>query len=52
MASSRIKNKIIQALYKPSKSKSPSTVLKDLEAMEKALEAVADGIKGKKEKKD
>ena len=50
MASSRMANKILQALYRPHKSKSPSIMLKDLEAMEKALESATVGIKGKKDK--
>lgn len=50
MASSRMKNKIVQALYRPSKSKSSSTMLKEIEALEKALEDAAIGFKGKKEK--
>ena len=52
MASSTLKNKIIQAMYRPRKSKSSSIMLKDLEAMEKALESVANGFTGKKEKKE
>jgi len=52
MATSRMKNKIVQALYKPSKSKKPSLMLKDIDALEKALESVANGIKGKKDKEE
>jgi len=49
MASSRMKNKLIQALYKPGKTKSSSVMLKDIDALEKALEAAATGFKEKKE---
>jgi len=49
MASSRIKNKLIQALYKPGKPKSSSNMLKDIDALEKALESAASGFKEKKE---
>jgi len=52
MASSTMKNRIIQAMYRPRKSKSSSIMLKDLEAMEKALESVASGFTGKKENKE
>jgi hypothetical protein len=43
MASSRLANKILQALYKPSKPKPSGAgigiAMKDIESMEKALES-------------
>jgi len=50
MAASRMKNKILQTLYKPGKPKASDfgVAFKDIEAMEKALDAAVKEIAGKK----
>ena len=50
MSSSRMKNKVLQAIYRPRKSKSSSIMIKDIDALEKALETAMSGFKENKKK--